>query len=148
FGAADIDNNSSPEILFQHIEGHLAAWTMDGTNFVRSQFLNGAKPISGLQAIAAMDFDGDQAVDILFQNSSRQLIVSRGSEPSLQSRFQTFDKLKNGILMGTGWQVGSVVPRLLDDGSTGILFQNSDGRVAVWRMHGLSHISTVVLKDD
>lgn len=51
-GLADMDDNGSADILFQHSDGRVAAWLMEGPNFLRTTLLaNGRKAEPGWKLV-------------------------------------------------------------------------------------------------
>jgi Ca2+-binding RTX toxin-like protein len=69
-GAADLDGNGSVDIIFQHDEGHLAAWYMSGTTRLGDPgFLSPMRTPSAawrVRAVGDIDHDGD--ADLVIQN--------------------------------------------------------------------------------
>jgi hypothetical protein len=43
----DLNKDGKTDLLFQHVDGTMAVWLMDGINLVSGQFLNPANPGSG-----------------------------------------------------------------------------------------------------
>ena len=72
----DYDGDGWPDILFQHTNGALAAWFMQGTNFLSSGFIAGGKrAANGWRAFGTADFNFDGWSDIVFQNPNGRIAV-------------------------------------------------------------------------
>jgi hypothetical protein len=123
----DFTGSGNPDLLFQHKEGSLAVWKMEGTNMISSDFLNPANHgVSDWKAIATADFDNDGESDILFQSSTGDLVVWFMDDLNLSHAVPLNPKNP-----GLGWKaVGA--GDFNGDGNTDILFQSTDGSLAVW----------------
>lgn len=67
-GQFDFTDDNLTDLLFQRTDGALAAWAMNGTNFLRSVLLR--TPAAGWRCFGAGDFDGNGKEDLLFQHNT------------------------------------------------------------------------------
>lgn len=132
-GVADIDLDGGSDLLFQHTDGTLAAWLMDGVRLSSASLISPANPGDPHWRVAgAADFNGDNRPDLLFQHQDGTLAVWRMNGLSLASA-TLLDPPNPG---DSAWRVAGVID-LNRDGKTDLLFQNSrDNSLAGWLMDG------------
>jgi hypothetical protein len=129
-----VTGDSLQNIYFQHDDGSLAVWEMNGAHQVRASYLDPVRPSeAGWIVRATADFDKDGKTDLLFQKDDGSLAVW----------FMDGAKLKSGALLNpttTGdrnWQVVGA-DDMDGDGQVDVLFQHSEnGTLAAWLMDGL-----------
>ena len=140
--AADFNGDSQQDLLFQHQNGNMAIWLMNGNNVVQSVSVrNGQSSGRAWVAVGTGDFNGDGDPDILFQNGQYLATwLMSGTD------FITSVRLRDGQPAGWGWQVADVAD-FNGDGDADVLFQHFDGRLAVWLMNGTDILRSVVLRD-
>jgi hypothetical protein len=130
-GAADFNADGRPDLLFQHTDGSLAVWNLNGVNLASSSFLTPANSGSAnWRAVATADFNKDGKPDILFQNTDGSLALWYMDGVNLTS----VAPLRPGN-SGRGWTaVGA--GDVNGDTNTDIVFQHEDGTLAVWYLVG------------
>ena len=75
-GTAELTHGGNTDLIFQHTDGTLAAWYMDGTNLVRGALLNPSAPgQEGWRVAATLDLNQDGQTDLLFQHDDGTLAV-------------------------------------------------------------------------
>jgi hypothetical protein len=119
-------------VLFQDRSGFVATWSMIGTNLDSASFLTPNHPGDGWRIAGAGDFDGDSKHDILFQHSDGTLGVwfMNGTEQKVAGLLQPSQP------SDPAWGATAVAD-FNQDGKSDVLFQHTDGTVAVWQMDGL-----------
>jgi hypothetical protein len=135
---ADINKDGKIDIIFQHTDGTLAAWYMDGVNLSDASLLNPQHPgDNGWRVVGAGDFNADAKADVAFQHTDGSLAVWLLDGVNL-----TMGSLLTPSHPGdTNFRVSGVTD-LNGDSKADLLFQNrADGSVAAWLMNGLE-IST------
>jgi hypothetical protein len=126
-GSGDFDGDSKPDVLFQHTDGTLAVWTLNGVTLKASKFLSPSHPGSASwKAVATGDFNKDSKVDVLFQNTDGTLAVWYMDGTTLVS----VGMLKPASA-GRGWTVVGTGD-VNGDGNLDIVFQHDDSSLAVW----------------
>jgi hypothetical protein len=106
FAAADFNADGQDDVLFQHDTGKLSAWVMNKNVRLRIDALNSSKSPGGTwRAHAVADLNGDGRYDIVFQNSSRSILVWLMNGKSLAGKVS----LNGGRPLPSGWQL--VAPR-------------------------------------
>jgi hypothetical protein len=68
-GTADLWPSGSTDLIFQHSDGTLGAWYMDGINLVQSVLLNPPTPGGDWRVAGTVDLNQDGRTDLLFQHS-------------------------------------------------------------------------------
>src|SRR6185295_13687922 len=128
----DFNSDLDADLLWQHSDGTVAEWLMNGTSLV-SGGVAGPNPGTAWHVKGAGDFNGNGYADILWQNDDGTPVVWYMNSTTL---------LGGGVLgfnPGTAWHViGS--GDFNGDGFADILWQNSDGTPAIWLMNGTSLI--------
>ncbi len=75
-GVADFNGDKQGDILMQHVNGRLAVWLMNGSDFQSAELLRNGHPIgSGWRAAALADLNNDGNIDIVFQHDSGKLAM-------------------------------------------------------------------------
>ncbi len=127
FGQADFTGDNSLDIAFQHFDGRLAIWEMQGNQKISAQFIRNGQPSGpGWRAVSVADMDGDNHTDIVFQNTDGRVAIWY---------MDRLDLVSSVLVRGTealGWRVrgaGDVDGDLVAD----ILVQHTDGRIAIWK---------------
>jgi len=126
-GGGDFNNDGKADLLFQHTDGSLAVWYMNGTTLAGSAFLNPANTGNTLyKAVATGDFNKDGKVDILFVSTSGTLAVWYMDGINLTSV-----GLFSPATIGAGWSVVGTGD-FNNDGNLDIVFQHTDASLGVW----------------
>ena len=128
----DINGDDRVDLLWQHADGRLAAWFMDGTRMREGGPL-GAAPLSdpAWRIAASGDFDGDASSDVIFQHGTNGRIVAW-----LMSGTVVLAGLDVGEVPETAWKIRGAAD-MNADGWLDLVWQHEeDGRLAVWLMHG------------
>src|SRR5262245_41464627 len=129
------------DLLWQNDNGALAIWQSNGSNVNpfpgNENQANLGNPGAGWHVVAANDFDGNTSADILFQHDTGLLAiwemqsfgggnVLAGAPTILSERNVTQNPGATWHVVGTGDINGGANP------SSGIVFQNDNGAIAVW----------------
>ena len=134
----DFNGDGKSDILFQHtVTAKAGVWWLDGTRIVNGSYL-GPIPNSDVawHVKGSGDFNGDGKWDVVWQHDDGRAAVwlVAGTTPTA---LLGADQV--GGDPGAGWNViGS--GDFNGDGKSDILWQNDDGRAAVWLLNGLSVI--------
>jgi hypothetical protein len=139
-GTGDVDLDGKVDLVFQHTDGTLATWLMNGTTLKSASLLSPSNPGDRNWRVAAVgDLDGDTRADLIFQHN----------DGTLATWLMTGTTLKQAALLstsnaGAGWSiVGSAdIDR---NGKADILFQHTDTTLAVWIMNGSTMTSASLL---
>jgi hypothetical protein len=127
----DIDRDGKTDLVFQHADGTLAVWFMDGIKLKSGTVFNPSNPgDKRWKVVGVGDFDGDGSLDLVFQHADGTLAVwfLKGTAMSRASLLSPSNP-------GAAWHVVSVVDRN-GDGKPDLLFQHNNLDLAVWLMDG------------
>jgi hypothetical protein len=139
--SGDLDGDGKPDVLFQHEDGSLAVWIMNGTTRTSAQYLSPSNAgNSAWKAVALGDFDADGKLDLLFQNTDGTLGVWYLNGLTLKS----VAMVRPNNPGDAGWKAVGV-GEFNGDGKTDIVFQHTDGSLGVWYMNGVSLILPALL---
>jgi len=139
-GTGDFNSDHRRDLLFQHQDGTLAVWYMDGTNLLSAALLNPSQSGEGWKVAGTGDMNHDGKKDILFQHTDGTLAVW----------------FMNGINLGqaallnpnkpgdSGWRVVGTA-ELTNVGTTDLILQHSDGTLAAWYMDGINLVRGALL---
>ena len=139
-GTGSFMQTNKTDLLFQHEDGTLAVWSMDGTNLVSTALLNPSQPGEGWKVVGTGDMNHDGKKDILFQHTDGTLAVW----------FMDRINLVQGALLNpntpgdTGWRVVGTA-NLSSVGTIDLIFQHSDGTLAAWYMDGTNLVRGALL---
>jgi len=132
-GTHDFNDDNNEDILWQHTSGPLMIWTMNATNFVRSDSLLGAPNAGRVWRVAGLaDFNGDGDADLLLRHKNGYLVVwfMRGTQ------FLTRTLLLNGEPVPPIWRVVGTVD-IDNDRQADVVWQRPDSTIVVWFMNGM-----------
>jgi hypothetical protein len=140
--AADFNDDGKPDVLFQHTDGRLTVWCLNGTVLSSLLVPDPVRPADPKWRVAGTgDFDGDGHTDILFQHADGTLAVWY---------------MKNGKLLRAAflnpasagdpdWRVVGTTDQN-GDGKPDLLWQHrGDGTLALWYMNGTNLILGKIL---
>jgi len=133
-GTGDFNADTKTDLLLQKSDGTLAVWYMDGgVNMVSGAFLSPSGAGADWKAVGVADFDKDGKPDVLFQKSDGTLAVWYLNNTTLTGAAY----LSPASAGSASWKaVGA--GDFNGDGKPDVLFQNSDGTMAVWYMNGVN----------
>ena len=137
----DFNGDGQPDLLFQDNGGFLAAWFMNGPSLSQATFLlpsNVGDPSFTLSATADFNLDGHQ--DVLFQGADGTLAVwlMNGTDQV------TATLLTPSNPGDANWRVVASGDLNLD-GKADLVFQHTDGTMAVWYLDGTSMSSAALI---
>ena len=142
-GSGDFNRDGKFDLVFQHDNGKLAVWYMDGTNFLGSSLLRGGvSPGVDWKVFCVADLNGDGNPDIFFQHTDRRTCVWQMSGVN----FLTSIVLRNGTKAAAGWRAAAMAD-FNGDGHLDMLWQHDSGQVAVWRMINGNYVNSVTLRN-
>lgn len=134
----DFNGDGKADLLWVHPSGTMAAWLMDGTNFLGSITLPLRAP-RGWRMAGQADFDHDGKLDYVWQhaNGSVAFWLMDGT-----NHLDTVTVPRQAKF--AGWRVVGL-DDLDDDGNTDLIWQHGNGRVSAWFMNGtaLDHTATL-----
>ncbi len=140
-GSGDFNGDGSEDILFQHTDGTLAVWYMNGTSQIDAVLINPSNPGDRNWRVAAVgDINKDGKVDLVFQHTNGDLAVWYMNGLNLSS-----GALLNPSNPGDSkWRVVGLGD-LNADGKLDLIFQHTDGTLATWYLDGIKMTSAAVL---
>jgi hypothetical protein len=126
FAYGDFDANLRGDLVFQHADGRVAAWLMNGTGIVATANIFGAG--TGWTVTHLADLDGDAKADILFRHTDGRIYVYQMNGLAVAGGKELFGP-------GTGWTISHTAD-LNNDGRADLLLRHADGRAHIWLMNG------------
>ena len=98
-GVLDLDGDSDKDFLWQHKQGSLAWWKMDGTNLVEGALLPFAPVGPTWRIVAVKDMNSDGSADYVWQSNKGDIAIWE---------MNGFERLSSSILplpkVATGWK--------------------------------------------
>ena len=137
-GVGDFDGNGKSDILWRDADGTLIDWSMNGSQITSSQEVtlgrSAAAPDSSWSIVGVGDFNGDGKSDILWRNTSGNLIdwTMNGSQIAAM---QQVTMQGTPAMPDSSWQIAQIGD-FNANGKADILWRNSDGALAEWAMNG------------
>jgi hypothetical protein len=72
----DMNDDAQIDIVFQHDNGQVAVWLMNGSQFIVAQLLRNGQPMPvGWRIVGKGDFNSDGYVDLVWLNGQRQVVL-------------------------------------------------------------------------
>lgn len=98
---ADMDGDTKNELIWQHLEGHLAVSQLNGSNIQTSTLLQSGKRFDAWKVAGASDFDGDNKTDFILRHKdgSLALWIMNGLHK------EKSQLLRNGISVSHAWRI-------------------------------------------
>jgi hypothetical protein len=138
-GTGDFNNDGKVDILWQHQDGKLAVWHMDGVNLASAVPLNpGQLSDTNWKIAGTGDFNRDGKVDILWQHQDGKLAVWYMDGVNLASAVP----LNPGQVNDTNWKIAGTGD-FNRDGKVDILWQHQNGKLAAWYMDGVNLVQGI-----
>jgi hypothetical protein len=140
-GTGDFNRDGNPDLLFQHTDGQLVVWHMNGVGLASVSFLDPSRPGQpGWRVASVVDFHGAGVADLLLQNDDGELAL--WLMDGVKMKASTL--LRPARPSDPGWRlVGSA--DFNHDGNTDLVFQHTDGTLGVWYMRGTRLVEATLL---
>jgi hypothetical protein len=74
-GLGDLNADGKPDLVFQHNDGSLAVWLLNGTTLTQALLVSPPSPGAGWRLVSVADRNGDGKADLLFQHTNLDLAV-------------------------------------------------------------------------
>jgi len=140
-GSADFDRDGREDLLFQNREGALAVWLLEGTRLLKTIALEPSRPDAlGWSVAASADLNADTKPDLILQHSDGAIEVWLMDGTRRSQRVQTNPANpgdRNWRVVASGDFNGDRLPDMV--------FQHTDGNLAVWILNGTAMTTGVLL---
>jgi|GEM_PF-5060234 len=142
---ADINGDGSSDLVFQHTDGFLAAWFLDGATLKQGVlFSPETAGDARWEVVGYGDFNGDSKGDILFQYNGGNFdgalaIWYLNGTQLLEAKLVTPESNP-----GAGWDAVAVAD-INGDKKADIVFQHTEGFLAAWFQDGANSIGKTLL---
>ncbi len=140
----DFNGDGKSDVLWRNASGEATVWLMNGSTVVSSADVtsNGAAVAPGASwSVAGVgDFNGDGYSDILWRNSSGEIVDWQMNGTTIQS---AADLTSNGAAVApdSSWSVAGIGD-FDGNGSSDILWRNTSGSLVEWLMNGSTIVSS------
>jgi hypothetical protein len=140
-GLHDFNGDGNLDLLWQHVDGWLALWRMQGLELVEATLLTGL-PLAGREwrVVAVDDFNGDGQADLLWQHGTGRLALWRLQGLQLQEAVL----IEGAPLPGPEW---GIVGAQQNGALTELLWMHHSGALARWRLQGAAFQDGLVFAD-
>lgn len=130
--AGDSDGDGSSDIIWQHTDGRVAVWYMDG---VRYRFGDVIVALSDGQwrVVGATDINGDRRLDLVWRHADRGDVAVW----LMASRVLLDGVLVNATPPDLDWSIAAVSDIDADGAADFVWHHRTTGEIAVWMMDGV-----------
>ena len=135
-GTGDMDKDGQIDVIFQHIDGTIAVWFMDGAvRRSEATITIGSSPDPAWHVLAVSDLDGDGNADFVVQKQDSTLALWKmdGAKFISASPLETSKADAGWYIVGAGDKNG--------DGKADLLMQHNNRDLGVWFMNGAKRTS-------
>jgi glutamine amidotransferase PdxT len=136
---SDMNGDALPDLLFEHTNGQLYAWYLNGSTLSSSTSLSPGAVNPVWRVVSRDDFNGDKKADLLWQNTATGQVYLwyLDGATMIDDAWVLTD--------ASPWQVATTAD-FNGDGKPDILWQQpATGQLAVWLMNGATLISSTTL---
>jgi probable HAF family extracellular repeat protein len=141
----DFNGDGVSDVLWRNSNGSLAEWFMDGSaisSTATPTYQGSAVSPGASWSVAGIgDFTGDGDADILWRNSNGSLVEWLMNGSTIEST-ATPTYQGSAVSPGASWSVAGIGD-FNGDGADDILWQNTNGSLAMWLMNGSTIESSV-----
>lgn len=131
----DINRDGHTDVVMQNDDGRVAAWLMDGANYITNQSMPGTYMDAGWRLIALADFNHDFTADYILRNATSVRVGRIGSTELSFTR---------NITPGWGYVGSGDMNR---DGHPDLVWQHVDGRLMTWLLGDFTFTRAAWLRD-
>lgn len=131
----DVDQDGHTDVVMQNDDGRVAAWLMQGTNFIMNQSLPATYVEPGWRLIALADFNQDFKPDYILRNATSVRVGRIGSSPLSFTR---------NIAPEWGYVGSGDMNR---DGHPDLVWQHTDGRLMTWLLGDFTFMRAAWLRE-
>lgn len=131
-GIGDVNGDRYGDIVWQHSDGRMAVWTMNGATVQTTQFLSIPVQTNPRWLIRAIfDVNNDGYSDLVWHSTDGYLAVwhLRGTQVIL-TQYLSIPRMTD-----TNWQI-QAVGKPDGTGAAAIVWRHIDGRIALWYLNG------------
>lgn len=125
----DFNGDQQADLFFQHADGTMAVWLLNGIDLIISQILEPNENREGC-LVANGDMNRDGKMDLLFQQPDGRLAIQY-----LRIITQTETEILPGVAVAAGWRLAAT-GEFNGDEQLDLVFQHADGAIEVWLMNG------------
>jgi hypothetical protein len=137
-GVGDFNGNGTSDLLWRNSNGTLAEWTMSGSQIPSDPLVtfqgNAVDLDPSWSLVGVGDFNGNGTSDVLWRDTNGTLAewTMNGSQIT-SGQAVTFQG--NAVTLDASWQIAQIGD-FTGNGTSDILWRNSDGALAEWTMNG------------
>lgn len=130
-GVGDFTDCGASDLLFQHEDGTMSVWYLDGPQLIQATLLNPNNAGPGWRVVATGDVNNDGQPDIILQHTDGTIGAWLMSGIDLQKPI-----LFNPNSPGDGWRIVAAGDLQKND-KVDLVFQHTDGSLGAWFLNGL-----------
>jgi hypothetical protein len=136
---ADMNGDGKADLIWQHTDGWLAIWFMDGATLVSDTLMNPQQIGGGKwKIVGAGDMNGDGKNDLIWQHADGWLSVWYMNGATMVDAVYLNPK----FIAGSDWKIKGVID-INGDGKVDLIWQHTDGSLSAWLMNGVSLVDAV-----
>lgn len=144
-GVGDVDGDRHADIVWQHADGWLAVWFLQGTNVVSTRFLSIPRMTDPQWHLAAVgDLDRDGKADLVWQSTQGWLATWLLDGTTVkQTTFFSINRM-----LDSRWEIAAAGSTTAGAPPALVWRNREDGTIALWYVNGPTVVGTLWLKPD
>jgi hypothetical protein len=138
-GVGDFNNDAKPDIVWQHDDGWIAVWMMNGATVLSSNLMSPDRVADTRWKIAAVgDLNGDGQTDLVWRSTNGWIAAWLMTGLSMGQTYL----FNPSVVADPGWRIAGLIDVNMDDQLDLVWHHDQTGFIAVWYLNNVTAVGT------